>query len=213
MWRIRPMTNIKKVVKVKHLSNKQWWEVDISFHWTIVPSVHLMLPSCGWSALFLHEKPQKTPWPDESNGRVSPLMSSWCIFTVLLLQWSKHVFFLRKWRRSSPQIAAVLLHHRNWFLNVTVESAVHMKQNELYRCFHLLYDGKKGRQILIKIHKQSDFKHWELKGILSVSAVRYSTTVMTEGGLLLKTYTSAPPPDSCKCFMVTGYICKYVTGA
>lgn len=119
------ITSIKMVVKVKHPSHlgiKQQWEVAISYHRTIVPSVHLRLPSCGWSAPFLHEKQQKTPWPDESSGRGSPLMSSWCIFAVLLLQWSQHVFVFRKWRRSSPQIAAVLPHRRNWFLNVTVEA-------------------------------------------------------------------------------------------
>lgn len=34
------------------------------------------------------------------------------------------------------------------------------------------------------MHKQSDFKQQELKGILSFSAVGYSTAVMTEVGLL-----------------------------
>lgn len=35
-----------------------------------------------------------------------------------------------------------------------------------------------GDKFILKIHKQSDFKQRELEGILSVSAVRYFTTVM-----------------------------------
>lgn len=64
----------------------------------------------------------------------------------------------------------------------------------------------KGDKFLLKYTKKSDFKQQELKEILSVSAVRYSTPVRTEVGLLLKTNTSAPLHGSCKCSMVTGHI-------
>lgn len=98
---MRPIINIKMVVKGKHqslmlLNNKRCCSFDISFQRTIVPAVHFMSPPGQCVAPFLHEKLQKTPWPDESNGGVSPLMSLWCIFNILPAQFTKHVFIFRK---------------------------------------------------------------------------------------------------------------------
>lgn len=67
---------------------------------------------------------------------------------------------------------------------------------------------KKGRQILIKTHKQSKLKQLELWGMLSFCAAHYFADVMIAESFFKKKkmYTSAHPHDRCKCFMVTGFI-------
>lgn len=58
--------------------------------------MHFTSPSGQRVAPFVHEKLQKAPRTDKSNGGVSPLMSPWCIFNVLPPQFTKHVFIFRK---------------------------------------------------------------------------------------------------------------------
>lgn len=157
MQRTGPITNIKMVVKDKYISHLS---TRLTFPST-EPSLNWCTSCCHLvgDAPFLHEKLQKTPWPDESNGGVSPLMSSWWIFSVLLLQWFQRVFVFRKRRQSSPGIAAVLLHRRNWFLNVTVESAVPYETKWALSPLSFVVRLKIRERNSYKIHKQSYFNN------------------------------------------------------
>lgn len=137
----------------------------------------------------------------------------WWIFSVLLPQCTKRVFIFRKQRRSVPQIAAALPHHRNWFLNVTVEGVVHMKHNELYRCFHLLCDEKKTDKFSLKHTNNPNSSNWSYgECFQSVQHTILQMLWLQEAFFKKNMYTSAPPHDRCKCFMVTGFIWKYETG-
>lgn len=171
---MRPIRNIKMVVKGKHqslmlLKNKRCSQFDISFQRTNVLTVHFTSPSGQCVAPFVHEKLQKTPWPDESNGGVSPLMSPWCIFNVLPPQFTKHVFIFRK------SDGEARLKHQLCLCTVQIDFLMwQLKAPRTRRTmsfFAAFICCKMKKKIILKIHKQSDFKQRELGGILSVSAV------------------------------------------
>lgn len=116
--------------------------------------MHFTSPSGQRVAPFVHETLQKTPWLDESNGGVSPLMSPWCTFNVLPPQFTKHVFIFRK------SDGEARLKHQLCFCTVQIDFLMwQLKAPRTRRtmsfiaafiCCKIKKKKKRGRQIHIK---------------------------------------------------------------